>query len=309
MVDINKLRSMRGTDFSKMSQEFEKESNPNNSFVDERFWKLERDQAGNGSATIRFLPRVDGDDLAWVKVWSHGFKGPSGRWYIENSLTTIGLPDPVGELNQKLWNMNNDDKSPERKQARDQKRKLNFISNILVINDPKHPENNGKVFLFKYGKKIFDKIMDKARPIFEDEDPINVFDFWEGAAFKLRLKIVDKFPNYDSSEFEKPSQIADSDEEIIKIASGQYKLSEFTDPSNFKSYDQLKAKLQEVLTGAGQPTAQHTVIETQSMPVKTKPAPEPAKSTSPTQPKTISSDDDDDEELAMFFKNLANSED
>jgi len=209
--------------------------------------------SGNASATIRFLARTEGDELPWVKIFSHGFKGPTGRWYIENCLTTIGQACPACELNTKLWNSTTNDNGPERKQVREQKRKLGYIANILVVNDPKHPENNGKVFLFKFGKKIFDKIMGKARPTFEDEEPVNVFDYWEGANFKLRMKMVDKFPNYDTSEFESVSAVADSDEEILEVVNQQYKLSEFVDKGNFKSYDDLKKKLTMVLNAGAAP--------------------------------------------------------
>lgn len=314
MVDVNTLRSMRNQDFSKLTKEFENESNASKgSFKDERFWVLERDKTGNATATIRFLPCGEGDELPWVKLWTHGFKGPGGRWYIENSLTTINKPDPVSELNQKLWNSTTDDKSPERKQARDQKRKLNFISNILVISDPKNSENNGKVFLFKYGKKIFDKIMDKARPTFEDEQPVNVFDYWEGANFKIRVKTVDRFPNYDSSVFETPTQVAKTDDDILAIAKMQYKLKEFTDPTHFKSYDQLKTKLHEVLSGFRESaTAENTNVDDDVMTTEST----RASAAAPTVGKTKSApaaravvSDEDDQDMEAFFKELAESDD
>lgn len=249
------------------------------------------------------MPRVEGDDLPWVKVFSHGFKGPTGRWYIENSLTTIGKPDPVSELNMKLWNESEDDKSPQRKQARLQKRKLNYISNVLVVNDPKHPENNGKVFLFKFGKKIFDKIMDKARPMFEDQEPVNVFDYWEGANFKLRMKTVDGYPNYDSAEFDPVSAVADTDEEILEVAKQQHKLSEFVEPGNFKSYDELKVKLQAVLSGpaASTDTAYSQATERPTAPPRpapTREAPAPAARTMPA------GDAPDDDDVLSYFKSL-----
>jgi len=175
-MDIQTLRKMRNSDFGQISQAFDKIANPQTetkSYADDRFWRLEGDKAGNGTATIRFLPRVEGDDLPWVRIFSHGFQGPTGKWYIENSLTTLSENDPVGELNTQLWNSGSE---ANKEIARKQKRKLSFIANILVVSDPKHPENEGKVFLFKFGKKIFDKIMDKARPTFEDEKPVNVFD-------------------------------------------------------------------------------------------------------------------------------------
>lgn len=257
-MDLKTLRSSRTTDFSKISSEFEKAANGSKNFTDNRFWKPERDKAGNATATIRFLARTEGDELPWVKVWNHAFKHTNDRWYIDNCSSTISQPCPVCELNGVLWQASTDDKGPERTQARNQKRKLNYISNILVINDPKHPENNGQVFLFKYGKKIFDKLMDKARPTFEDEQPVNVFDYWEGANFKLRMKMVDKFPNYDSSEFESVTAVASTDEEILVIANNQYKLSEFVAVDQFKSYDDQKKRLGFVLATGISATAATT---------------------------------------------------
>ena len=316
MQDLRSLRASRNTDFSKITSEFEKAANPEtstNSYEDLRFWKPERDKAGNASATIRFLPIVPGDELPWVKVWSHAFKGPTGRWYIENSLTTLGQADPVGELNMKLWNSTEDKNAPARKQASAQKRKLNYIANIQVINDPKHPENNGQVFLFKFGKRIFDKIMDKARPTFEDETPVNVFDFWEGANFKLRMKNVDGYPNYDSSEFESVSPIADDDEDILAIANKQYKLAEFVDASNpkqFKSYDDLKKKLESVLSGAAVETASASVDEDfdPAPRVKTAAAPQPVSKPAPQPKAKAPAGDDDDEDMMSYFKSIANED-
>lgn len=309
-MDLNSLRASRNTDFSKIATEFEKAANPESakSFEDTRFWKPERDKAGNASATIRFLPRIEGDELPWVKVFSHGFKGPNGRWYIENSLTTLGKQDPVSELNMKLWNESDSDASPQRKQARAQKRKLSYISNVLVVNDPKHPENNGKVFLFKFGKKIFDKIMDKARPLFEDQEPVNVFDYWEGANFKLRMKTVDGYPNYDSADFDPVSAVASTDEDILVVAQAQHKLSEFTSPANFKSYDELKAKLQSVLTGdpAHTETAYSAAISgaQDRMPVAPPRAIATAQPAQVSAPQVAQGSDDDD--VLSYFKSLAN---
>ena len=248
-MDINTLRAMRTNDFSKISSAFESDTNGGKSYEDNRFWKLERDKAGNANAVIRFLPRVEGDELPWVKVFSHGFKGPTGKWYIENSLTTVGKQDPVGELNTTLWNSGSD---ANKEIARSQKRRLTYISNILVVSDPTHPENNGKVMLFKYGKKIFDMIMNKAQPTFEDEKPVNVFDLWEGANFKIRMRTVETFPNYDQSVFAEQTPVAPTDEAILAVVNQQVKLSEFIDPNNskqFKSYEELKAKLDSVLSG------------------------------------------------------------
>ena len=307
-MDLKSLRASRNSDFSKITAEFEKDGKPEGgqkSYEDTRFWKPERDKAGNATATIRFLNRTEGDELPWVKVFSHGFKGPTGRWYIENSLTTIGQADPLSELNSRLWNSTTDDNSPARKQARAQKRKLNYIANILVVNDPKHPENNGQVFLFKFGKKIFDKIMDKARPTFEDEDPVNVFDYWEGANFKLRMKMADGFPNYDSSEFEGVSALGE-DEDILGIVNKQYKLGEFTSPANFKSYDELKRKLDSVLSGSAVAGNAMQDAEDEDEPVKVKAAPQPKSKPAP-QPKSKNLDEDD-EDMMSYFQSIADEE-
>jgi hypothetical protein len=288
---------MRNSDFSAISGAFEKIANPQTeqkSYADDRFWRLEGDKAGNGTATIRFLPRVEGDELPWVKIFSHGFQGPTGKWYIENSLTTLGENDPVGELNTTLWNSGSE---ANKEIARKQKRKLSFIANILVVSDPKHPENEGKVFLFKFGKKIFDKIMDKARPTFEDEKPVNVFDFWEGANFKLRMRKKDGYANYDESAFMEPAAIGE-DAVIVDVAKGQYKLSEFLDRKNFKSYDELKKKLNDVLSGdsfASKSAAQ--MAEEDEMP--SAPAP---KMVSKPAPKMAEITDDDDDVMSYFEK-------
>lgn len=217
---------------------------------DKRFWKIERDKAGNGSAVIRFLPSpaVDGEDaLPWVRYFDHGFKGSTGKWYIEKSLTTLGQKDPVSEYNSQLWNSTTDDGSPARKQAREQKRRLHYISNIYVVSDSKHPENEGKVFLFKFGKKIFDKITLAMNPEFDGDQPVNPFDLWKGANFKLRIRTVDEYPNYDQSLFESPSPLSPNDDELEKIWKNEYSLKEFIEPSKFKSYDELKRRLTEVL--------------------------------------------------------------
>lgn len=304
-MDIQALRKMRNQDFSKIAGEFEKIANPQSeskSYVDDRFWRLEGDKAGNGTATIRFLPRVEGDELPWVRIFSHGFQGPTGKWYIENSLTTLGENDPVGELNTQLWNSGSE---ANKEIARKQKRKLSFIANVLIVSDPKHPENEGQVKLFKFGKKIFDKIMDKARPTFEDEKPVNVFDLWEGANFKLRMRKKDGYANYDESIFTEPCAVSEDEEELLRIVNSQHKLSEFTDRKNFKSYDELKKKLSEVLSGdsfASKSAAE--IAEEEDRPVRA--APEPAKSVAaPVQkakPAPTSVEDDDEDVMAYFEK-------
>jgi hypothetical protein len=300
-MDIQSLRKMRNSDFGAITNAFEKVANPQTeqkSYADDRFWRLEGDKAGNGTATIRFLPRVEGDELPWVKIFSHGFQGPTGKWYIENSLTTIGENDPVGELNTQLWNSGSE---ANKEIARKQKRKLSFIANILVVSDPKHPENEGKVFLFKFGKKIFDKIMDKARPTFEDEKPVNVFDFWEGANFKLRMRKKDGYANYDESVFTEPCALGD-DDDIVRVAGSQFKLAEFVDRKNFKSYDELKKKLNEVLSGDTFASKSAAQIAEEDRP--SAPAPKIASKPAPKMPEVT----DDDDDVMSYFEKIAQEE-
>ena len=215
---------------------------------DERRWKPEVDKAGNGYAVIRFLPAPDGEDLPWAQVWSHAFQGPGG-WYIENSLTTLGKKDPVSDLNRELWNAGAEG-SPQRDQARKQKRKLSYYSNIYVVKDSANPSNEGKVFLYRYGKKIFDKIMESMQPAFEDETPVNPFDFWKGADFKLKITRVAGFWNYDKSEFAESSTLGDfNDKELEAIWKGEHSLTAFTADDQFKTYEELKYRLDSTLKG------------------------------------------------------------
>jgi len=303
-MDIQTLRKMRNSDFGSISNAFEKIANPqteSKGYNDDRLWRLEGDKAGNGTATIRFLPRVEGDELPWVRIFSHGFQGPTGKWYIENSLTTLGENDPVGEMNTQLWNSGSE---ANKEIARKQKRKLSFICNILVVSDPKHPENEGKVFLFKFGKKIFDKIMDKARPTFEDETPVNVFDFDQGANFKLRMRKKDGYTNYDESSFNDQSSIGD-DDEIVRVLSARYELKEFLDRKNFKPYADLKRKLDEVLSGDG--FAGKSAAEMSADPEPVRAAPEPSKSAPAFTPKASAKPamDDDDDDVMSYFEKIA----
>jgi len=239
---------MRGSSIDKLVKAAEAVSTTkteSNSYDDDRFWKPTRDKAGNGYAVIRFLPQKEGEDLPWVRYWDHGFKGPTGLWYIENSLTSINQPDPVSEHNSVLWNSGRDE---DKALAREQKRRLHYVSNVLVISDPDNPQNEGKVFLYKFGKKIFDKIMDVMQPQFADETPVNPYDFWEGADFKLKIRKVEGWVNYDKSEFSSPSALFDGDEGRLNEVYGKlYALQDFLEPSNYKTYDELKAKLNRVL--------------------------------------------------------------
>ena len=262
------------------------------SFADDRFWKPELDKSGNGYAVFRFLPAVKDEDLPWARLWSHAFQGPGG-WFIENSLTTLNKKDPVSEANTLLWNSGVE---ADKEIARKRKRKLSYIANILIINDAKHPENEGQVKLFKFGKKIFDKITEAMKPEFEDEKPINPFDFWEGANFKLKIRKVDGYWNYDKSEFDSSSAIKDNDDSIQQIWDKQFALKPFLAPENFKSYDELKAKVDKVLSGSRSTgTAENVAIP-------------PVTNVAPVQTGTVDSssktpgDEDGDETLSYFTK-------
>ena len=248
MSDFSKLKR-NSNSFEKLTKAIESTSTNTEagSKDDDRFWQPEVDKAGNGMAVIRFLPAsaVDGDEaLPWVRYWNHGFQGPGG-WYIENSLTTLNQKDPVSEYNSVLWNSGIE---ANKEIARKQKRRLTYIANILIVSDPKHPENEGQIKLYKFGKKIFDKISEAMNPEFADETPLNPFDFWAGANFKIKIRQVEGYRNYDKSEFDKPSELFDGDDKKLEaLWKKEYSLKEFVDPSQFKSYDVLKAKLDKVL--------------------------------------------------------------
>ena len=240
--DLKKQSSL-GSLTNRLVKEVEKMNNAGGGNVDDRLWKPEVDKSGNGYAVVRFLPAPDGEELPWVKLFSHAFQGPGG-WYIENSLTTIGQKDPVGDLNRTLWNSGNEtDKDTVRKQ----KRKLSYYSNIYVVKDPSNPQNEGRVFLYKYGKKIFDKIMDVMQPEFEDETPINPFDLWAGANFKLKIVKKDGFWNYDKSEFDSPNPLLEDDDALEAVWKKEFSLTAFTANDQFKTYDELKTRLDYVL--------------------------------------------------------------
>jgi hypothetical protein len=268
------------------------------SYIDERLWKPELDKTGNGYAVIRFLPAVKGEDLPWAKVWNHAFQGPTGQWYIENSLTTLGQKDPVSEMNSAYWNSGVES---DKEIARRQKRKLQYRSNIYVVADPKHPENEGKVFLFRYGKKIFDKIMESMQPAFEDETPVNPFDFWEGANFKLKIRKVDGYWNYDKSEFETSSALFDDDDKLEKVWKKQYALKEFTAPTNFKSYTELKTRLDTVLAGT---TVVGNVSDV-SNPFEDSPDTSAVVDTKEEPAPTVEVTEDEEEDTMSYFEKLA----
>ena len=246
-----KKQSSLGSLTQKLVKEVEKMNTSSNG-ADERLWKPEMDKTGNGYAVIRFLPAPESEELPWVKMYSHGFQGPGG-WYIENSLTTIGQKDPVSEYNRELWNSGNE---KDKETVRKQKRKLSYYSNIYVVKDPTNPANEGRVFLFKYGKKIFDKIMAAMQPEFEDEEPINPFDFWQGANFKLKIRKVDGYWNYDKSEFDRQEPLLADDDAMEGIWKKEYSLQGIVAPAEFKTYEELQKRLEYVLGKKGTPRYQ-----------------------------------------------------
>ena len=293
-MDFESLKSS-ASNFDKITKALEASTekpessgNKSNKYQDDRIWKPELDKTGNGYAVIRFLPATSGEEMPWQRVWSHAFQDKGG-WYIENSLTTMNQKDPVSEENTRLWNTGVDS---DKEIARKRKRKLSYYSNIFVVSDPKHPENEGKVFLFKFGKKIFDKITEAMQPAFDDETPINPFDFWKGANFKLKIRKVDGYWNYDKSEFEGISQIKESDDDIKNIWSKQYPLNPFVDPSNFKTYDELKEKLNRVIMGQ----RNTETVENVDLPPQTTTTSVPSSSDGKSEPAS------DDDTLSYFSK-------
>ena len=263
------------------------------SYKDDRLWKPVVDKTGNGYAVLRFLPAVDGEDLPWAKVWNHAFQGPTGQWYIENSLTTVGKNDPVSEMNSAYWNSGIES---DKEIARRQKRKLQYFANVYVVEDPTNPQNEGKVMLYRFGKKIFDKCMEAMQPAFKDETAVNPFDFWEGANFKLKIRKVDGYWNYDKSEFASPSSLFDDDEQIEEVWKKQYPLSEFSADTNFKSYDELKSRLDVVLSGT-------TKVGNVADVMEDAPRVEPKVDTKPAPAATVSNDEEDD--TMGYFEKLA----
>jgi len=301
-MSFEALKRSRGN-FDKLTKELESltsKTTTQSSGKDERFWRPELDKSGNGYAVIRFLPAVEGEELPWARLWSHAFQGPGG-WYIENSLTTMNKKDPVSEDNSRLWNTGLDS---DKEIARKRKRKLTYYTNVLVVSDPKNPENEGQVKLFKFGKKIFDKITEAMQPQFEDEKPLNPFDFWEGANFKLKIRKVDGYWNYDKSEFDSPSPLADNDDDIQSTWKKQYALSEFSDPSTFKSYDELKARFEKVVYGTGTTTTADKIDTPTIDDEVSAPVVETKSETKPSVTSTDSTDDSEDDDTMDYFSKL-----
>ena len=304
-----KKQSRAGSLTEKLIKKVEKLNSGEGGGADERFWKPEVDKAGNGYAVIRFLPAPEGCELPWAQVWSHAFQGPGG-WYIENSLTTMGQKDPVSEHNRVLWNSGSD---RDKEIARKQKRKLSYYANIYVVSDPAHPENEGRVFLYKFGKKIFDKITEAMQPQFADEEAINPFDFWAGANFKLKIRKVEGYWNYDKSEFDRPNALLDDDDKLERIYKNLNDLNEFSAASNFKTYDELKKRLDYVLGAKPVPQRQdpETVEEDQQWEAERRgdySEKRSAPSFEISKPAArVEEDDEDADDALSYFQRLAES--
>lgn len=313
MSGFDTLKAARHASIAKLVTAAEKLVTTTKSYEDTRFWAPTIDKSGNGYAVIRFLPAPAGEDLPWVRFWDHGFVGPTGRWYIENSLTSIGQPDPASAMNTELWNSGREE---DKDTARARKRRLHYVSNILVLSDPGKPSNEGKVFLYKYGKKIFNKCNDIMQPEFKDEEPVNPFDFWTGANFKLKIRNYEGYRNYDKSEFDKGTALFGSDDKRLEeIFEKLYSLKEFVDPKNYKSYAELSAKLNQVLgtkdsftanqadQPAGKTSAPAKVAESKS-------APDQKASEVPWSSNTSEEDnggEDEDDSTLSYFAKLAKS--
>ena len=291
-----KKQSSLGSLTAKLVSQVEKMNKGSNG-VDDRLWKPEVDKAGNGYAVVRFLPAPDGEDLPWAKLYTHAFQGPGG-WFIENSLTTLGQKDPVSEYNSQLWNSGVDS---DKEVARKQKRKLSYYSNVYVVKDPSNPANEGKVFLFRYGKKIFDKITAAMQPEFEDETPINPFDFWQGANFKIKIKKVAGYWNYDSSEFAAPEALLGGDDDALEaLWKQEHSLAEIVAPDQFKSYEDLKKRLDYVLGISGTPKRQDPEVMDEEVTYEA-PAREPVGVVADA-PASVNTDDDEEDALSYFAK-------
>lgn len=295
------LKKSRSSSMQKLNEQLSKMGKSYSNDDEGKFWKPEVDKAGNGFAVLRFLPAPPGEDMPYIRRWDHGFQGPTGLWYIENSLTTIGMPDPVSEYNSELWNTGIE---ANKEIVRKRKRRENYYSNVYIVRDPAHPENEGKVFLFKYGKKIFEKLKDIMSPQYEGEQAINPFDLWEGANFQLKIRKYEGYQNYDKSDFTSPGPLLNDDDALEAIWKQEHSLKELVDPKNFKSYEELKTKLHKVLDLDGSshaPTgnaAEDDDVEMDFTPkFKERQAPKISEAPSPSM--------DEDDDTLSFFKNLA----
>jgi hypothetical protein len=300
-MSFDKLKQNRESALGKLIKAAEAVSSKK-SYGDDREWKPVPDKAGNGYVVLRFLPAPDPEKPAWVRYWDHFFKGPTGRWYVENSRTTLGEDDPCSEMNTRLWNTGVES---DKDTVRERKRKTNYVANVYIINDSNNPDNNGKVFLYKFGTKIFGKINDKLTPEFEDEVAMNPFDFWAGGDFKLKFRNVSGQRNYDLSSFDNPSEFLGGDEEKLReVYDKLHDIYEFTDPKNYKSYEDLKKKLIEVVGAEG--VYGNVMAEVEQLnepaPAYERPAPSVGKSTPAPEPAVATEADEDDDSLSYFAK-------
>lgn len=296
-LDFKKLKANSGkASLEKLTTELQKLGSKQQGQKDDRFWYPAVDKAGNGYAVIRFLPATDEDANPFIRVFDHGFQGPTGSWYFENSLTTLGKQDPVSEYNTKLWNSGSES---DKDLARKYKRKLSFIANIYIITDKQNPENDGKVMLFKFGKKLFDKLNEAMNPEFEDETPLNPFDLWEGANFIMKIRNVEGYRNYDRSEFAKPTVLA-KDDEMETICNKMHSLATFLAPDQFKPYEELKAKFEKVLGLDGSPAIART--KAASLIDEAEDIAQPARTQTAKAPSFAA---DEEDETAKWFESLA----
>ena len=297
-MSISTLRNQNSLDklLAQVQQDEKPSGGDKKSYVDDRLWKPVVDKGGNGYAVIRFLPAPEGDsEMPWVRVWNHAFQGPTGQWFIENSLTTINQTCPISEMNSQLWNSGVES---DKEIARKQKRKLQYYANIYVVEDAANPENNGKVMLYKFGKKIFDKLMEAMQPEFPDDPQINPFDMWEGANFKLKIRKVDGYWNYDKSEFDEKSQLKSTDDELEAIYKKTHSLNDFIAPSNFKTYDELKTRLDAVLSGTVATRTAAAMVEEDEVPF--------TPSFKTEAPAPMASVDAEEDDAMSYFEKLAN---
>tara|TARA_Y100000389_G_scaffold125281_1_gene122643 strand:+ start:468 stop:1364 length:897 start_codon:yes stop_codon:yes gene_type:complete len=297
-MSISTLRNQNSLDklLAQVQQDEKPSGGEKKSYVDDRLWKPVVDKGGNGYAVIRFLPAPEGDsEMPWVRVWNHAFQGPTGQWFIENSLTTINQTCPISEMNSQLWNSGVES---DKEIARKQKRKLQYYANIYVVEDAANPENNGKVMLYKFGKKIFDKLMEAMQPEFPDDPQINPFDMWEGANFKLKIRKVDGYWNYDKSEFDSTSQLKSTDDELEAIYKKTHSLNDFIAPSNFKTYDELKTRLDAVLSGTVATKTAAAMVDEEEVPF--------TPSFKTEAPAPMASVDAEEDDAMSYFEKLAN---
>lgn len=312
-LSFAEMKKQRASSLEKLSGELTKMNTSVSNDKDERLWYPETDKAGNGYAVVRFLPAPKGEDVPFVRLWQHSFQGPGG-WYIENSLTTIGQQDPIAEYNSQLWNSTTDDNAPARQQVRKQKRKLIYIANVYIVKDPAKPENEGKVKLFKFGKKVFDKLNEAMNPQYEDESPMNPFDLWEGANFKIKIRQVEGYRNYDKSEFGDAEPLDDDDDMMEEVWAKCHSLQEQIAPDKFKTYDQLKAALERALkksTTFAKTAEEDAPFDTDETEVPAKKAvreaaPKKFAEAKPKARKVVEEDEEDD--TLNFLQNLADED-